>query len=87
MVLNQFVGFYRNEEFNTIYQLFIDNNKLVARHPLNGEIQLHTLSPTGFYSTTEYFGQLDFKYDKNSEINEFMLSGANIVNIKFKKIK
>ncbi|RZJ46486.1 MAG: class A beta-lactamase-related serine hydrolase, partial [Flavobacterium sp.] len=36
--VNKLVGFYRNEEFNTIYQLLIENNKLIARHPLNGDI-------------------------------------------------
>ncbi|MDF2932754.1 MAG: class beta-lactamase-related serine hydrolase [Chryseobacterium sp.] len=87
MVLNKLVGFYRNEEFNTIYQLLIENNKLIARHPLNGDIELFPLKPVSFYSTTEYFGQLDFKYDKNNEITGFRLSGANIINIEFRKIK
>ncbi|NML69444.1 beta-lactamase family protein [Chryseobacterium sp. RP-3-3] len=87
MALNKLAGFYRNEEFNTIYQLLIENNKLIARHPLNGDIELYPLHPTSFYSTTEYFGQLDFKYDKNNEITEFILSGANMLNIEFKKIK
>lgn len=85
--VNKLVGFYRNEEFNTIYQLLIENNKLIARHPLNGDIELFPLKPGSFYSTTEYFGQLDFKYDQNKEISEFILSGANLVNIVFKKIK
>lgn len=87
MVLNKLVGFYRNEEFNTIYQLLIENNQLIARHPLNGDIKLFPLKPASFYSTTEYFGQLDFKYDKNKEISGFMVSGANIINIEFRKIK
>lgn len=87
VVLNKLVGFYRNEEFNTIYQLLIENNRLIARHPLNGDIKLFPLEPTSFYSTKEYFGQLDFKYDKNNEITGFSLSGANILNIEFRKIK
>ncbi|MDQ0782327.1 hypothetical protein [Chryseobacterium sp. W4I1] len=87
MVLNKMVGFYRNEEFNTIYQLLIENNRLIARHPLNGDIELFPLKPASFYSTTEYFGQLDFKYDKNNNIAEFELSGANLSGIVFKKIK
>lgn len=86
MALDKLVGFYRNEEFNTIYQLLVENNKLIARHPLNGDIQLNPLSPASFYSTTEYFGQLDVKFDKNKKVTEFILSGANMMNIKFKKI-
>lgn len=87
MVLNKLVGFYRNEEFNTIYQLLIENNQLIARHPLNGDIELFPLNRRSFYSTTEYFGQLDFRYDKNKEITEFILSGANLSDIVFRKIK
>ncbi|HCA07214.1 serine hydrolase domain-containing protein [Chryseobacterium sp.] len=87
MVLNKLIGFYRNEEFNTIYQLVVESNKLIAKHPLNGDIELHPLTPTSFYSTTDYFGQLDFKYDQNNEVTEFMLSGSNLFNIEFKKIK
>jgi len=87
MLLNKLVGFYRNEEFNTIYQLLIEKNKLIARHPLNGDIELFPLKPTSFYSTTEYFGQLDFMYDKNNEVTEFILAGANLQSIEFRKIK
>lgn len=85
--LRKLVGFYRNEEFNTVYQLLIDNHKLIARHPFNGDIQLHALSRNSFYSTTEYFGQLDFKYDQNKQVIGFSLSGANILGFEFKKIK
>lgn len=87
MVLYKLIGVYRNEEFNTIYQLLIENNRLTARHPVNGDMELFPLNLKSFYSTTEYFEQLDFKYDKNNEITEFILSGANIINIEFRKIK
>jgi CubicO group peptidase (beta-lactamase class C family) len=87
IVLNKLVGFYRNEEFNTIYQLLIQNNQLIARHPLNGDIKLFPLNLRSFYSTTEYFGQLDFKYDQNNDTTEFILSGANLAHLVFKRIK
>ncbi|WP_426479339.1 serine hydrolase domain-containing protein [Chryseobacterium sp. CBSDS_008] len=85
--VNKIIGFYRNEEFNTIYQLLIEKGKLIARHPLNGDIELFILASTSYYSKTEFFGKLDFKYDKNDEIYKFVLSGANIFNLEFKKIK
>jgi len=87
ILLNKLAGFYRNEEFNTIYQLVIENDKLIAKHPLNGDIELYPLTPTSFYSTTDYFGQLDFKYDQNNKVTKFMLSGSNLSHIEFKKIK
>ncbi|MFC4163395.1 serine hydrolase domain-containing protein [Epilithonimonas zeae] len=87
MILNKYIGFYRNDEFNTMYELILENDQLIARHPLNGDIKLFPLKPASFYSTIEYFGQLDFKYDENDEIIGFGLSGANIMNIEFRKIK
>ncbi|AKK73975.1 hypothetical protein OK18_16425 [Chryseobacterium gallinarum] len=85
--LHQFTGFYRNEEFNTIYQLVIEDNKLVAMHPINPKIPLYPLNPTTFYSSKSIFGQLDFQYDKNKQIMGFKLSGANFSNLEFRKIK
>lgn len=87
MDLKRFVGFYRNEEFNTTYQMVIENNNLVAKHPINANIPLFPLRQMSFYSTQSYFGQLDFKVGNAGEINGFMLSGSNLVNIEFNKIK
>ncbi|WP_261511303.1 serine hydrolase domain-containing protein [Chryseobacterium paludis] len=86
MDLKQFVGFYRNDEFNTTYQLVIENNNLVAKHPINGDIPVFPLKQMSFNSTQSYFGQLDFKVGKEGDISGFMLSGSNLVNIEFKKI-
>ncbi|CAI8880441.1 serine hydrolase domain-containing protein [Chryseobacterium sp. IT-36CA2] len=85
--LNKYIGFYRNEEFNTIYQLVVENNKLVARHSINPDIPLYFLSESEMYSYKSHFGRLSFKYDKNKAISGFMLSGANFNQIEFKRIK
>ncbi|MDR6545803.1 CubicO group peptidase (beta-lactamase class C family) [Chryseobacterium rhizosphaerae] len=86
-VLRKYTGFYRNKEFNTIYQLVIKDGQLVAIHPINSSIQLYHLSPTTFYSFKSHFGRLDFTYDQNKKINGFLLAGANMSNIKFEKLK
>lgn len=85
--LNKYVGFYRNDEFNTIYQLVVENNKLVARHSINADIPLYFISESEVYSYESIFGRLDFKYDKNKTISGFMLSGASLNQIELKKIK
>ncbi|MGU3374868.1 serine hydrolase domain-containing protein [Chryseobacterium sp. M5A1_1a] len=85
--LNQFVGYYKNEEFNTIYELIIKDNKLVARHAINPEAILHPLSPESFYSQEPFFGHIHFKHDKNNKIKGFILSGSNMFNIEFNKIE
>lgn len=85
--LPQWAGFYKNEEFNTIYQLLIDDHKLIARHAINPDVQLYPLTPDRLYSYKSFFGRLDFKRDKNGNITGFLLAGANMANIEFKKIK
>ncbi|WP_454046041.1 serine hydrolase domain-containing protein [Chryseobacterium sp. Marseille-Q8038] len=87
MDLRKYAGFYRNEEFNTIYQLVVENNKLVARHPLNPDILLYFSSSSQLYSYKSFFGKLDFKYDKNNDIKGFLLSGGSLSDIEFKRIK
>ncbi|MFP3833623.1 serine hydrolase domain-containing protein [Chryseobacterium sp. SIMBA_028] len=87
MDLNQFVGHYKNEEFNTIYELIVKDNKLVARHAINPEAILHPLSPENFYSREPFFGRIHFKYDENNKMKGFILSGSNMFNIEFNKIK
>lgn len=85
--LNKYVGFYRNEEFNTIYQLVVKDNKLVARHSINPDIHLYFLSESEIYSYKSIFGRIDFKKDKNKTISGFMLSGASLSRVEFKKIR
>ena len=84
--LNAYEGFYRNEEFNTIYQLVVENNKLIAKHPINPDVRLYFSSLKKLYSYKSFFGQLDFTYDKNNKITGFLLSGESIYHIKFKRI-
>ncbi|UEQ76985.1 serine hydrolase domain-containing protein [Chryseobacterium arthrosphaerae] len=85
--LNKLTGFYRNEEFNTIYQLLVEGNTLIARHYINPDVLLYPLSPTNFYSHKSFLGQLDFRKDKKGNVTGFILAGANIANVEFKKIK
>ncbi|TZF93673.1 beta-lactamase family protein [Chryseobacterium panacisoli] len=85
--LNKYAGFYRNEEFNTIYQLVVEGNKLVARHAINPDIPLYFLSESEVYSYKSIFGRIKFKNDRNNTISGFMLSGASLNQIEFKRIK
>lgn len=84
--LNQFTGYYKNEEFNTIYQLTMEEGKLIAKHAINRDVRLFPLNKKSLYSQKSFFGQLDFKFDEKNKITGFMLSGANMSHIEFKKI-
>ena len=86
--LNDFVGVYENVAHGTSYELVIANNQLVAKHrTLPYNIYLNPLSKTSFYSNAGFFGKLDFTFDSMGNTNGFKVSGQNLKNFVFKKIK
>ncbi len=85
--LIKLAGIYKNEEFNTQYELIVRNNELIARHISNEDIILHSLANNSFYSDEGFFGRLVFQKNIKEEITGFALSGQNLNNILFVKIK
>ena len=85
--LVDFVGIYKNKEFDTEYELVIKNNELIAQHCFNNDIILYPLTKNSFYSNEGFFGKLIFTKDTTGKIIKFSLSGQNLNNIQFIKIK
>jgi CubicO group peptidase (beta-lactamase class C family) len=85
--LIKFAGLYRNKEFNTEYELIIENDNLVAVHSLNNNITLYPLAKDSFHSNEPFFGRLDFLNNRRGKIIGFQLSGQNLNHIKFNKIR
>jgi len=85
--LSEFAGVYRNEEFNTEYELVVKNHELIAQHSFNDDIVLHPLTTNSFYSNRAFFGKLSFLKDMKGKITRFSLSGQNLNDIQFVKIK
>ncbi|WP_027388245.1 serine hydrolase domain-containing protein [Chryseobacterium gregarium] len=85
--LIKFAGIYKNEEFNTEYELIVKNNELVARHSSNNGIILHPFARNSFYSDEGYFGKLVFQKNTKEKITGFSLSGQNLNHILFVRIR
>lgn len=85
--LSDYVGVYKNKEFTSLFELVIQNGKLVAKHSRNEDITIHPLSKNSFYSKRSFFGKLDFVRNKQGEVIRFKLSGQNLKNIEFIKLK
>lgn len=85
--LSQFIGVYKSKEFNAEYELVIENNQLIAIHSFNNDIHLHPLSKDSFYTNEPFFGKLDFVEDSQGKVVKFQLSGQNLKDIEFNKIK
>ena len=84
--LSQFTGFYRNESLNTIYQLSIIDNKLVARHPINYDVPLSGLADDRFFSTQWFFSQAVMQKNEDGVVTGFKLSGQNFMDLQFDKL-
>ena len=85
--LSKFAGLYKNVEFNTEYELLIKDNKLIAQHSFNHAVMLHPLTKDSFYSDEGFFGKLIFLKNTNGKIIGFTLSGQNLYNLQFIKLK
>ena len=84
--LTDFIGTFKNIEYNTSYELVIKDNKLIAKHSLNYDISLYLLAKNSFYSKEAFFGEIDFIFNSDKSIIGFKLSGQNLKNIIFKKV-
>lgn len=85
--LTDFTGIFKNDEFNTIFELKIKDEELIAKHELQESITLHPLAKDIFYSRKSYFGKLDFIRNRWGKVTGFKVSGQNLKNIGFIKIQ
>ncbi len=85
--LEGFTGVFWNEALNTSYRMTIKNNQLVATHSLNNDIALNPLAKDEFYAGAGFFGKVKFIRNKENKIIAFQLSGQNLSNVNFVKVK
>lgn len=85
--LKEFIGIYKNTEYNTTYELLQVDDMLTAVHgTINYPITLYPIAKNSFYSKQSFFGKIDFIIDSKNSISGFKLSGQNLKNIVFKKL-
>ena len=84
---DDFTGEFYSDELSTTYYFKIKEGKLVAEHSRISDIEL-TPSKTDFFSGNKwFFGQIEFKRDKDGIINSCEVSSGRVRNLKFIKIK
>jgi len=87
VVREDFIGAFWNERLHTAYTLTVKDGQLIASHALNSAITLHPLAKDTFYATAGFFGKVEFKRNKQGKIVSFLLSGQNINQFPFIKVK
>ncbi|MEM1260414.1 MAG: serine hydrolase domain-containing protein [Bacteroidota bacterium] len=84
--LEAFVGSYHSPELRTTYELKIEDEMLVAKHPRQEKTMLTPLRSDKFSGNTWFFGSLDFER-KGEKVMGFKASSARAKNVFFKKLE
>lgn len=85
--LNEYIGEYFNLEVNTRYNIILKDNKLVATHHKNEDINLMLLQPDILISNISFIGEIEMIRDNKNKITGCYISGQKSKKIKFQKIK
>ncbi len=85
--LTDFTGVFWNEALNTTYRLEVKKEQLVATHALNSDVTLKPLTKDAFYAGAGFFGKIHFIRNKGQKIIGFKLSGQNLNEVSFVKLK
>ncbi|MEM7297112.1 MAG: hypothetical protein AAF391_02470, partial [Bacteroidota bacterium] len=80
--LNPFTGTFYCRELNTVYQLEVEEGKLVAKHPRLDDIGFHPAMENTFESEVGLFGSIQFNEDRT----KFLLESEDVKGVWFERI-
>jgi hypothetical protein len=83
--IEELVGVYKSSEVETSYTFIIKNNKLVATHNFNEDIELIPIEKDNFITDTSYLSRVEFTRNSKGNIDACKISGQSSYNILFTK--
>lgn len=83
--LQEFVGTYYSKELDTKYVLEVRDGTLTVIHPKMSMIDLHSLKPDTFLSSSWQFKVLEFERNENNQIIGFRISSDRAKRVRFEK--
>lgn len=85
--LTDFVGHYFSEELQTTYELVLEQNQLIAKHPINPDILLTFAEANIFLGSEWYFGEVAFCKGAQGEVTGLKVtSGERSKHVFFQKL-
>ncbi|MCB1024988.1 MAG: serine hydrolase, partial [Acidobacteria bacterium] len=87
VVLSEYEGIYYSDELDTKYEISVNNGQLIAKNLRTDDISLVPYDSDIFTGNTGFFLKAKFVRNKNSEIIGCLVSGTQIDNIRFEKVK
>ena len=85
--LSEFTGLFLCEDLKVMYNLTMQDGKIIASHNRNVDLTITPYKTDCFTSNINYFSNLEFERDRNSGIKGFLIRTTNIGSQYFMKIK
>ncbi|MDJ0839935.1 MAG: serine hydrolase domain-containing protein [Acidobacteriota bacterium] len=79
--LKTYTGRYFSEELNTSYDVRVEEDKLVIRHPRTGDFPLRSIDRDKFQY--QYWFRVNFQKDDQGKVNGFAISSSRVHGLKF----
>jgi len=82
----RWVGDYFCKEMDVRYSFLTKENKLICSHEIRGQAEVK-ITPEGIYSARPFFTSLRPAFDKNGNINHIFMDTADLIHLKFEKMR
>ncbi len=77
-------GRYYSPELETVYDIVVDGNALIARHQRHGDIRLTHRTGDQFGGDEWFFGRVEFDREQD-KVSGFRVSGGRVRNLRFQR--
>jgi len=86
VVLADFIGPFYSEELDTRYELIIEEDRLVAKHPRLSDVVLQPIKKDTFSGNTFYLREVAFIRNDLNKIIGYKVSNGRVRNLQFVKL-
>lgn len=86
VALTDYIGPFYSEELDTRYQLIIEEDRLVAKHPRLSDVELQPIKKDIFSGNTFYLREVAFIRNDLDEIVGYKVSNGRVRNLQFAKV-
>lgn len=83
--LKEFKGIYTSGEVETSYEIIIKDNKLIATHNFNRDVELKPIDKDAFITDSSYIGRVEFTRNSEGNIDGCKISGQNSYDVLFSR--
>ncbi|WP_303316417.1 serine hydrolase domain-containing protein [Flavivirga abyssicola] len=81
--LQELKGIYKSDEVETSYEFIIKDNKLIATHNFNRDIELKPIDKDSFITDLSYISRIEFTRNSKGNIDGCKISGQNSYDVLF----